>query len=292
MSYSWNFNMIDREKCPSNVAVIMSVYKSDSLDNIQKAVLSLTNQDYSAFSVFIFIDGGVDPKVESYLNDCCSVHNVILVRSAENIGLAGALNKLIDQILLKPNYEFIARMDSDDISRPSRLSAQVAFMLRNEHVDVCGTSCREFGADFALEEKHLPTDHEDLLDFSITRCPFIHPTVMFRRRIFESGIRYPTTTKFTEDMALWFELLSKGYIFSNINDILLDYRLNQDTLKRRQGLGKAFSEIGVRLNYMFKLQRVTVKNTLLITSRLFFHLLPEQLMTVAYKRARRKYKRI
>lgn len=272
------------------VAVIMSVYKTDTLDNLKEAVLSIANQDYENFSIFIFKDGELSPDVDLFLRDYHCNHDVFIVNSEHNLGLASALNILIDKILLLPEYEFIARMDSDDISRPSRLSTQVQFMLSHENIDVCGTSCHEFGADFALDEKHLPVEHGTLLDFSISRCPFIHPTVMFRRRVFESGMRYPTSTNLTEDMALWFELLSKGFIFSNINVVLLDYRLNQNTLKRRHGFKKALSEIQIRLTYMFRLRRVTLKNTTLIISRLFFHLLPERLMSVVYKNARKKYK--
>ncbi|MDN8599606.1 glycosyltransferase [Citrobacter sp. S2-9] len=273
------------------VAVIMSVYKSDTLENVEKAVFSIASQDYENFSIFIFKDGALSSDVDSFLNKYSCAHNVVTINSDKNLGLAVALNTLIDKALLGSEYEFIARMDSDDISRPSRLSTQVQFMKLHEHVDVCGTSCHEFGADFALDEKHLPENHADLLDFSISRCPFIHPTVMFRRRVFESGVRYPTSTNLTEDMALWFELLSMGYVFSNINEVLLDYRLNQNTLKRRHGVKKALSEIKIRLAYMFKLRRVTAKNVFLIISRLFFHLMPERLMSVVYKNARKKYKR-
>ncbi len=113
-------------------------------------------------------------------------------------------------------------------------------------MDVCGTSCHEFGASFSLDEKHLPKGHDQLVEFSITRCPFIHPTVMFRSSVFEKGHRYPTNTSLTEDMALWFQLLKSGCVFANLNDVLLDYRLNENTINRRHGIGKAFSEIRIR----------------------------------------------
>lgn len=270
------------------VAVIMSVYKSDALVYFQEAVESILKQDYPNITIFLFCDGPLHSEVNCYIETLSIKENVYIIRSQKNIGLASALNALIETVLRDSKYEFIARMDSDDISRRSRLSKQVEYMVQNDNIDVCGTSCREFGADFCLEEKHLPVDHTDLLDFSIARCPFIHPTVIFRRRVFESGVRYPTSTQLTEDMALWFNLLSQGFKFSNLSEVLLDYRVNNGMLKRRQGFGKAISEIKIRAKYMVKLHRVNLTNILLISARLFFHLMPQTLMSLVYKKVRNR----
>ncbi|PML75588.1 glycosyltransferase [Enterovibrio norvegicus] len=269
-----------------NVAVIMSVYRSDCLSDLMVAVNSILGQTYKNIHLYLFRDGEVPENIQSYLDTISENDQVYLYQSPSNNGLAKALNKLIDRVVSSKDYAFVARMDSDDISRPARIERQVDFLRRNPDVDVCGTSCKEFGASFALAEKHLPTTHLELLEFSITRCPFIHPTVMFRIRVFDSGIRYPTETAFTEDMALWLELLTQGYKFSNINEILLDYRLNENTIKRRKGLDKAISEVKVRLLHMVKLERISIKSVLLILSRLAFHLLPNSLMRLAYKNAR------
>lgn len=264
----------------------MSVYRSDNIEDMKVAVKSILEQSYKNAHLFLYRDGVVPFELNQFLLELVENKNITLYESEENRGLAVGLNTLIDKVLSIDSYEYIARMDSDDVSRCERFHRQVEFLKANPLVDVCGTSCKEFGASFALDEKHLPESHEDLLDFSIVRCPFIHPTVMFRARVFESGVRYPTNTSFTEDMALWFELLSKGYRFSNIREVLLDYRLNENTIKRRKGFGKALSEVKVRLYHMVKLRRISIKSTLLILSRLAFHILPDSAMKFAYKKAR------
>ncbi|WP_217530664.1 glycosyltransferase [Vibrio cholerae] len=268
------------------VAIIMSVYRSDTLDNIKLSFSSILEQESEVPYIYIFRDGEVNINVQCYLDELSTLDNVYVIQSESNLGLSKALNILIDKVMLNEDVEFIARMDADDIARNKRIKRQVEFLIENPDIDICGTSCREFGASFALEEKHLPITHQELLDFSIVRCPFIHPSVMFRRRVFETGIRYPTDTALTEDMALWFELLVSGFKFANINEVLLDYRLNENTIKRRKGMDKALSEVKIRLYYMFKLKRISFKSILLILSRFAFHLLPDSLMKYAYKNVR------
>lgn len=268
----------------SRVAVIMSVYKSDNLDFFKLAVESILSQSYKAIDLFIWRDGPVPEDINHYLEVINARPNVHITLSNVNQGLARTLNFMIDLVVQSNRYDFIARMDSDDISYPERIKKQVIYLLNESKVDVVGTGCREFGGDFALDKKVLPSSHEKLLDFSIIRCPFIHPTVMFRTSVFkDSEIRYPTDTELTEDLALWYKLLAAGFGFANMNEVLLDYRLNEATLSRRSGLGKALSEVKVRFKYMRTLKRVSIKNIVGITSRFFFHVMPISVVRLAYR---------
>nr|WP_087019854.1 glycosyltransferase [Thaumasiovibrio subtropicus] len=269
------------------VAVIMSVYKSDNLDHFKEAVNSVLDQTYDAFSLFIWRDGEVPESIDNFLNELEFESDVQVFRESQNRGLASALNALIDKVVETDEFTYIARMDSDDISYSTRLSKQVSFMQENVDVDVLGTGCREFGADFALDKKCLPQSHDELVDFSVARCPFIHPSVMLRKAIFErSELRYPTNTDFTEDMGLWFLLLEAGFRFANLPDILLDYRLNDATLSRRRGIGKSLSEVRIRLKYMLLLKRISFTNVAKVLSRLIFHVMPVSMVRVAYKNLR------
>lgn len=109
---------------------------------------------------------------------------------------------------------------------------------------------------------------------------------MFRTKVFLDGIRYPANALLTEDMALWFYLLSLGLKFANINEVLLDYRLNEDTLSRRMGAKKALNEVKIRTRNMFVLKRISFKNVMLIASRFVFHLMPLYFVKLAYSKAR------
>ncbi|PSU19320.1 glycosyl transferase [Photobacterium phosphoreum] len=268
----------------SKVAVIMSLYRSDDPEMLKIAIDSILNQTFKC-DLLVYQDGEVSKKLAETIQYYVENNNLTLFINSINKGLAVGLNCLINHAI-EQEYEYIARMDSDDISRPERIKKQVNFLKLNTEVDVLGTSCQEFSSPFALSEKHLPKTHDELLDFSITRCPFIHPTVMFRADVFKAGYRYPEDVILTEDMAFWFLLLNNNIRFANMNEILLDYRLNETTIIRRKGLNKSINEVKLRTRNMISLKKITAKNVFLITARIGFHLLPSYFVKLAYKKIR------
>lgn len=267
-----------------SVAVIISVYKSEKAEYLRESLQSLFTQTMPV-DVYLYVDGYITEPLENVIKHFESQPYFFVIRNSINHGLAYALNVLINESINK-GYKYIARMDTDDISRPTRIELQVDFMEKTPGVDVLGGFCREFGSDYALELKKVPLEHDQLKSFSINRCPFIHPTVIFRSTVFTGGIRYPEHTRFTEDMALWFILLEKGFCFHNLPVVLLDYRLNRDTFLRRRGLNKAISELKVRFHYMLKLKEFSIKNASILAVKFFFHLLPPFLIQYAYKKYR------
>ncbi|MFG6661052.1 glycosyltransferase [Sulfitobacter sp. 915] len=257
------------------------MYAKDCLVFLRESIISCMNQSVPC-DLYLYVDGVVREEVVEYLVALESQRNVYVFWSGECRGLAVGLNFLIEKVV-EESYPFVARMDSDDIARANRISEQLKFMELNSDVDVCGAFAREFGAPFALEVKRLPLIHEELYDFSITRCPFIHPTVIFRAKVFRDGFRYPENSHFTEDMALWYLLLKNGFKFGNVNQVLLDYRISSATLKRRLGFRKSWSEARMRAIYMISLNRFSLRNLLLLVVRFLWHLSPRSVATIGYR---------
>lgn len=56
-------------------------------------------------------------------------------------------------------------------------------------------------------------EHEKIKKNVIKKCPFNHPSVMFRNLIFEEGFRYKDSLKNTQDYYLWVDLLAAGKRF-------------------------------------------------------------------------------
>lgn len=61
------------------------------------------------------------------------------------------MNKLISVALVNNEFDFIARMDADDISLEDRFQRQIDFFMANPELDVVGGLCQEFGGESARE---------------------------------------------------------------------------------------------------------------------------------------------
>ena len=230
---------------PFETVVLMSVYEKERVEHFRDAMISIISQTDRNFHVLLMLDGPVSAELISCLNDL-NDGRIHVLQNALNQGLAGSLNALIEAAMRGP-YEFLARMDSDDVADPERLQKQVEFLRRRPDVDLVGTFCEEVdevGKHLFL--KTLPTHDVQLKRNMLRRCPFVHSTVMFRRRVFASGTRYRSDTHLTEDMFLWVELAKAGFTFANIPEPLLKYRMGREFYRKRRGLRKAISEYKAR----------------------------------------------
>lgn len=111
----------------------------------------LKNQTYKGPTVLIIVDdGSTDPKTIKMLDSCKEQHeNVVLHRLKSNGGLPNALNTGF-QIALAKGVDYIARMDSDDLSVPERIETQVGFLMENPHIDIVGSSVLVFQDDMNI----------------------------------------------------------------------------------------------------------------------------------------------
>jgi glycosyltransferase involved in cell wall biosynthesis len=233
-----------------DLAVLMSVYKNDRLKYVVESVQSILNQTFSQFDYYIVFDGQVDADVEGYITSLRD-QRIKLFRLDKNDGLARALNFLLKIVLKIPEYILIARMDADDISLPLRFEKQRNFLFNNPDVSCVGCWYEEIdGSGKHLADRKLPADHDSLRKRYMTRTPFAHPSVMYRRQLIEKAGFYPTDTILMEDNMLWGIALKVGLKFANIPEFLFRFRIDRDFYKRRSGInyGLNFIKIKFRVN--------------------------------------------
>ncbi|MDT3664901.1 glycosyltransferase [Cronobacter dublinensis] len=267
----------------TKVAAIMSVYKNDKVLPLYLALKSLECQRHKIDYIFIRLDGPVSNEIKRLI--ACFVSNsskFFIFESETNIGLAKSMNVIIDIIINHhKDIGFIARMDADDICRLERINKQMLFLERYSDVMVLGSACKEFGLYNKTIVKH--ENDEEIKENIIRVTPFIHPTVIFRRCVFEYGFRYPENTHLSEDLSFWLLLAAKNIKFHNLQDVLLDYRLTNATLARRIGISKAWAEFQERTRYVFSQKKNIMTNLIFILGHFFIRLMPIQLVRILYR---------
>lgn len=271
----------------SDVAVLMSVYKGDNLVHLTKCIESIVQQSHDAIHLYIAIDGPLEIEVRDYIFSIGRQVNVTIIDGDSSKGLAFRLNQLIDKAFSsKNNYKFMARMDSDDISSLERITKQIEFLNANVHIDVVGSDVIEISEiDEELFYKKMDAEHGVIVKNIIKKCPFNHPSVMFRMSVFKEGFRYKSELKNTQDYYLWVDLLAAGKKFANINEPLLKFRVDNNFHSRR-GLDKAINDLNSRVYAFKKLDVLTLSNVFHTVNLFLLRLAPSFIKKWAYKNLR------
>lgn len=215
----------------------MSVYCKDSVEYLRLAVDSMINQTYDQVKVFLGVDGPVGDEINACLNEYKKNEKIQLVKFEENQGLAKVLNHLLE-LCFAEGFEYIARMDADDISCPDRIEKQVNYLVSHPEIDVVGgfaMGIDENGTPRNVISKHPETPEECRKAFAYSN-PLGHPAVMFRKSYFDkAGCLYRPDHKVNQDTLLWFDGLMKGVNIANVQELVIYSRTTPDRLKKRRG---------------------------------------------------------
>lgn len=212
------------------VSVIMGVYNQWDREVLHAAVNSILHQTLTEFE-FIIYDDGSKPEAAAYIKELKMLdERIVVIGKEENHGLAFSLNACID----RARGKYIARMDADDIALPERLAVQYAFMEEHTEYDWCGCNAELFDEKGIWGSRRMPElpGEWDYLPFS----PFIHPTVMYRRKLFEKNEGYHVSreTLRCEDYEIFMRLFQAGFRGYNIQQYLFRYREDSRSYQRRK----------------------------------------------------------
>ena len=216
-------------------SVLIPVYVKETPSYFNKALESITLQSLLPDEIVIVADGPLSKELDEVINiytkQFPDIFNII--RLPKNMGMGVAMNTGLKNC----KYEWVARMDSDDIARTNRFEKQIKYIEEHPEIDVLGSFAEEFISeigDFA-KIRVLPTSHQDILRFTKKRCPINHMTVMYRRtKAIEAGGYWEN--RIFEDYNLWYEMLKRSCRFANLPNVLIDVRVGNNMVDRRRGL--------------------------------------------------------
>ena len=216
-------------------SVLTSVYKNEKLENFIEAMDSVLSQTLLPDEIILMRDGPVSVEMQNLINKYITGKYAYLFSYFpldENVGLGNALRIGLE----KAKYEYIARMDTDDIAEPNRFEIQVKFMEQNPEISVCGGQIYEFIGEKnnIVGKREVPLIHEDIGKFIRKRNPFSHMTVMFRKQDVIDVGNY-IELHYVEDYYLWCRMFIKGYKFANLPDVLVYARTDEKMYQRRGG---------------------------------------------------------
>jgi glycosyltransferase involved in cell wall biosynthesis len=219
------------------IAVILPVYKKDKVEYLSKAVESVLYQTYKNIHLYIGVDGPVGDDLKETLQLLEKQDVVSIAWFPENRGLACVLNDLLD-ICFKDGYGYIARMDADDISEPTRFEKQLAYLETHPEIDVVGGAINEINEEGKSRGKTIvyPAGSKECREFFSKRNPHAHPAVLFRKTFFDklNGKKYRPEYRQNQDTMLWYDGMMAGTQHANIPDVVLQFRMTDTMFKKRR----------------------------------------------------------
>lgn len=200
------------------VSVVMSVY--NQAEFLSQALNSILAQSLPQFEVII-IDDDSNQATQNLLRGF-SDNRIKLIRHPHRLGLAKSLNTGIKLA----RGQFVARMDADDIALPHRFKTQFNYLKEHPNIAGCGSAVELINTQGkTIGHKRFPASYSALKKVILRYNPFIHSSMMIRKKILDELGNYDTSLNGAEDYDLWLRLISQ-YPLVNLNHILLKYRIN------------------------------------------------------------------
>jgi glycosyltransferase involved in cell wall biosynthesis len=211
------------------VSVLMAAYNVAAY--IDEAIEAIRAQTFSDFEMIVIDDGSTDDTAARIEPHAKADGRIRLVRQA-NAGIPATRNKLVELA----RGEYLAVVDSDDVSTPTRLEQQARYL--DEHPDcvaVSGTLMLIDPEGQELTKWDAPADHESIekILLSGNGAALAHPAAMVRREAVLKAGGYRAGFPVAHDLDLFLRMARVGKL-ANLPDVMIKYRQHTGSICFRQ----------------------------------------------------------
>lgn len=265
-------------------SVLLSIYKKEHPAYFKKSLDSIFSQTLLPDEIVLVKDGPLTDELEDLIREYQQKDSILKVIPLPiNQGLGKALNEGLKYC----SYDLVARMDTDDISKPDRFEKQITIFQKHPELDVVGAWIEEFEGDTSkvTSIRKLPEQPSEIYEYGKKRSPINHPCVMYRK---SAVLRVGGYHKFPEDYYLWGYMLKAGCKFYNIQESLLYFRFSRDVFRRRGGWSYAMKELALQCE-LLRIGYINYRRFVLsVMIRFTTRMMPNRMREIFYKRMLRK----
>jgi glycosyltransferase involved in cell wall biosynthesis len=219
---------------PSNpaISVLIPVYQPN-LAWFSACIDSLNAQSCRLWQLVLSLDGHDCRTLEAAnlaAHRLAEGQTLIVVRG-DHTGITGALNRGLHAC----NTAYTARLDADDLCRPTRLEQQWQLLEQQPSLVACGMQIQGIDSGGLPLRKRLhvypTTPNSTLLVGAIFNTPIAHPVLMFRTQAAKAVGGY-RPQPCMEDYDLMARLSGQGGL-TNLNSVGLSYRVHEQQHSRQ-----------------------------------------------------------
>ncbi len=210
------------------VSVVFPCYNAAAF--LRESLDSIVNQTYRNLEIIILDDGSTDDTVPIIKEYAARDPRIVFHKNPENKKLIYTLNRGIDLATGK----YIARMDADDISMPDRIEKLVDALERNPMVDFISSGFYIINTAGKVIYTSVPKalSGKPLKFVCFFSTPLLHPGLVIKSDVLKKA-RFSTEFIHCEDYELFSRLILSGYVAANLNEPLLYYRANPESVSNQ-----------------------------------------------------------
>lgn len=263
-------------------SVLMSLYKKENPEYLRIAIDSMLNQTVAPDEIVFVEDGPLTDGLYAVLDEYPMLHRI---KNETNLGLGLALNVGLKEC----RNELVARMDTDDCSKPDRCEKQLQRFLEKPYLAIVGSHIDEFIGDTSnvISQRIVPTTSEEIYKFAKKRSAFNHPAVMYSKTAVLENNGY-ANLKRNQDVDLFGRMQFKGYKAENIDEALLWFRSSDELAKRRKSWQNTWSYIAT-IRKFWKMGYSSFTDYAIVgIAQTGMYLMPIKLQNYIYKKYLRK----
>lgn len=273
-------------------SVAMSVYKNDKPEHLQDALKSIIHQTLKPNEIVMVGDGPLsDDCIRTIENSQKEAReegiDFIFMPQKENRGLGASLNLVVERC----NYDYIARMDADDLALPYRFEKEMKCFDEDPDLSIVGGMITEFegNPENIISKRVLPLGDKEIKEYMKSRCGVNHMTVIMKKSDLLKAGNYNNEMR-QEDYYLWARMVKTGCKFRNIPDVLVNVRSGVDQFARRGGWSYYLNHMAI-FRYMYKEGLISLPRLIYNGVVRFFiqFLFPNRLRTFVYQHLLRKH---
>ncbi|MFT0771506.1 glycosyltransferase family 2 protein [Psychrobacter aquimaris] len=205
-------------KSHAYISIGIPIYNAEAY--LATAIKSIWAQTHELWELILIDDGSTDNSLAIAKQFEKVDSRIRVISDGSNKKLPARLNQLIDE----SKYDYIARMDADDLIHPDRLAVQINFLENNPSYDLVSTGVVSIDA----QNKVYGCRHVDDLYAGFesveTAYPIVHASILAKKSWYERN-RYNENYPRSEDYDLWCRAISKQDLrLAVLPDLLYYYR--------------------------------------------------------------------
>jgi len=212
--------------------VSIHIITYNQIDFIHETLTGALEQDYENLEVVVADDGSSDGTAKVILEFAKKFPNrLVPLVGGPNLGITGNCNRGLRSCKGK----YIAFQGGDDVLLPGKITAQVAWMEKDDNRVLCGHQVEEFyedGTPSHLQKLWLPSGKG--CKYVIEKgCPYGGASVIVRAsKVPKSGFdeRFPVVS----DHYFWIKCLEDGGEFGSVRGIFSRYRKHSNNISKKR----------------------------------------------------------